>query len=177
MDYQARTWAACAALTLAVAIGGCGGTAGTPNVVYTGTRSTPGGSPTPSAAPTTTPSAAPTSTPTTVPTATPTPTPSAAPTSSPGAIQLNPTTVSPTPQQGACAAIDASFTATESGYTGNFNAVSNNTSVATVSPATSSGSFSVHAVASSGSTTITVSDANGHVATENVQIPNVTCLP
>jgi hypothetical protein len=91
---------------------------------------------------------------------------------------LNPTGVVVAAQGSGCTTT-APFGASETGYTGKFNAVSNNTAIATVSPAQSSNSFTVTSVTTSNSgglsTTITVTDSHGQSQTENVSIS--ICLP
>ena len=77
--------------------------------------------------------------------------------------------------QGGCST--PGFNASETGYAGNFTAVSNNTSIATVSPSTSTGPFTVTGTGTFGqSTTITVSDTLGNHATETVDLSAI-CLP
>jgi len=71
------------------------------------------------------------------------------------------------------------FTASEANFNGNFTAVSNNTAIATVSPMSSSGTFTVSAAstASTGGgqqTTITVSDGT-NTAAETVDTSQ--CVP
>lgn len=77
--------------------------------------------------------------------------------------------------QGGCET--PTFTASETGYSGNFTAVSNNTGIATVSPSSGSGTFSVTGTGSEGQqTTITVTDSHGNYNTEAVAL-NAICLP
>ena len=78
------------------------------------------------------------------------------------------------------------FSVSETGYSGTFTATSSNTSVATVAISTSSSqarkaqdttaSFVVTAV-SGGTTTITVSDQNGHSASVPVTVSSLTFTP
>ena len=159
---------------LAAAIGGCSG--GT-TVLTPQASSAPTHAPThaPTTAPTTVPTATPTATPTTAPTNTPSPSPS--PTSSSSAIVLNPTSVVVGPVGSGCTQT-AQFVASEAGYNGSFSAVSNNTSVVTVTPTQApGGSFTVTSATSQSqqSTTITVSDTLGHTASEPATI--AICLP
>jgi len=171
-----------AALVCAAAVAACSGSGGTANGVAV-PAATPAATASPTPGPTATPTVAPTPTPvgtaTPIPTATPAPTATPTATASPSGsgIQLTPSTVNPIPAQGGCVAHDAGFTASETGYAGMFSAVSNDTTKATVSPSSSSGAFTVHAVANGTSTTITVTDTLGHTATENVVIQNNVCLP
>jgi predicted ABC-type ATPase len=72
------------------------------------------------------------------------------------------------------------FTASEAGYSGNFTAVSADTTVATVTPTTGSGLFTVSNTATTQSghgTTITVTDTLSHMAIETVQVPDCVELP
>jgi hypothetical protein len=65
------------------------------------------------------------------------------------------------------------FTAQEMVYTNPFTATSSNPSVATLSPGSSYGSFTVTAVAA-GSATITVKDSNGNSTTVAVGVTTTT---
>ena len=116
---------------------------------------------TPTVAPTTTPTVAPTTTPTvaptTAPTVAPTTTPTVAPTTAPSsAITLNPSSFQFT-QSGQT----GNTTASESNYTGNFTVTNaGNCSIATISPTTSAGPFTVTAQ-SAGSCSFTIADNHG----------------
>jgi hypothetical protein len=133
----------------------------------------------PTATPTATPTAPATATPT------PTPTPTATPTTAAG-IVLNPTSLSfiYNPQENTgCSSANAAqtFTASETGFSGSFAAVSSNTTLATVT-ASSTGQFTVTPSANDKtqgtSVTITVSDGGGRTANETVTFSlNGVCLP
>jgi len=146
--------------------------------------SSPNGMPSFAAAPTASPAAtvAPTASPvaTVAPTASPKATvaPSPTPSMAANGIVFNPTRVVVAAQKQACTRTSDTFTASEAGYTGTFTAVSNNTSIVTVSPAVSTGSFTVTSVTTMNGgldASITVTDALGRSA--NVQAYISTCLP
>gem|GEM_PF-5219636 len=87
---------------------------------------------------------------------------------SPGTLTLSPTSLTL-----AGGGASKSFTASETNYTGAFNAVSNNTQIATVSPSTGNGpgpaTFNVSPVGTAfGPTTVTVSD--DHNSSQDVSI-------
>lgn len=92
---------------------------------------------------------------------------------------MNPIEIDLNAQGTACSfGHSGTFTASEVGYSGNFNAVSNNTAIATVTPAQSTGTFTVTATSTTNGgpgTTITVTDTLGHSASEIVRI--TICLP
>ncbi len=87
-----------------------------------------------------------------------------------GTLTVNPPSLSFT---GTGTANNQSFNASETNYTGPINAVSNNTAIATVSPASGNGpgpvTFTVTPVAA-GNTTITVTDNHGGSATVSVSV-------
>ncbi len=161
----------------------------TPTPTIAGSTPTPtptptaaGSTPTPTPTPTATVAGTPTPTPTpTVAGATPTPTPSPTPTptaSPSGTIVFMPNPVIVSAQGSGCTTT-ASFSVSESGYSGTFTAVSQNTSIATVAPTSGvADDFTVTSVTTTNGgtgTTIVVTDGNGHHASENVGI--ATCLP
>jgi hypothetical protein len=153
----------------------------TPTPTPTVSGATP--TPTPVAStptPTPTPTVAGTPTPTPTPTvagATPTPTPT--PTVMSGTFTFSPNPIIVAPQGTGCAT-SASFTVSETGYSGTFTAVSQNTAIATVAPTNGiANDFTVTSVTMNNNggqgTTIVVTDQNGHHASENVAVS--VCLP
>jgi hypothetical protein len=146
----------------------------TPTPAATAVGATPTPTPTPTAV-----GATPTPTPTaTAVGATPTPTPSPSPSASSPVITFTPPSVVVSAQGSGCTTSEV-FTASETGYSGTFTAVSQNTAIATVSPAQSTGAFTVTSVTTSNnvgqSTTIKVTDTLGNTASEPVGI--AICLP
>ena len=83
-------------------------------------------------------------------------------------VLVNPTTLSFT-----ATGQTQTFTAQEGAYTNDFTATSSKTSVATVAPTPSYGTFVVTAVAA-GTATITVKDSNGSSATVSVGVTTTT---
>ncbi len=130
----------------------------------------------PTPTPTQSPSGAtPTPTPTTA-GSTPTPTPT--PTVAAGTFTFNPNPVVVSAQGTDCATT-ASFSVSETGYSGTFTAASANTSIATVAPTSGvAANFTVTSVTTSNNpgqaTTIVVTDQNGHHQSESLVIG--TCI-
>jgi hypothetical protein len=91
---------------------------------------------------------------------------------------LNPTSVTVSAQGAGCATT-ASFSASETGYSGAFTATSNNPTIASVAPGAQAGQFTVTSVTTTNGPgqggTITVADSSGHTVTEQVIIS--VCLP
>ncbi len=157
----------------------------TPTPTIAGSTPTPtptptaaGSTPTPTPTPTATVAGTPTPTPTpTIAGATPTPTPT--PTAAPGVFTFMPNPVIVAAQGSGCTTT-ASFSVSETGYSGTFTAVSQNTSIATVAPTSGvADDFTVTSVTTNNGggvgTTIVVTDANGNHSSETVGIS--ICLP
>jgi hypothetical protein len=141
----------------------------TPTPTPVGATPTPTPTPTPvGATPTPTPVGA---------TPTPTPTPTATPTAPAGMFTFDPNPVIVSAQGSGCST-STSFSVAETGYSGTFTAVSANTSIATVAPTSGvADDFTVTSVTTTNGgtgTTIVVTDANGHHASETVVIG--TCI-
>jgi hypothetical protein len=162
----------------AILLAQCSGSGGTGTTIPTTHTTAPTSTPTASAAPSATPTPAHTTAPTSAPTATAVPTATATPTASPvPSLAASPTSLTFNNTGYNCGAAGSatcaqSFTAGESGYSGHLNASSGNTGIVTLTPAQGSGpsaAFTVMPV-SAGTTTITITDANGKTATVGVTV-------
>jgi len=89
---------------------------------------------------------------------------------------LGPVVPNPTSLTFTCLAGTISFSVSQANYGGMFSAVSANTSLVTVSPASSSGAFTATAQAGTGmSTSITVTGGGNMTATIPVQLATCAC--
>lgn len=93
-----------------------------------------------------------------------------------GTAPLGQVVASPTSLTFTCTTGTLTFSITQANYSGTFSAVSANTSLVTVSPASSSGAFTATEQAATGvATSITVTGGGNMTVTIPVQLPSCVC--